>query len=101
MSVPDVSPIHPPARPPQPVRWPLGAPRPSGELVTGAGDFDKRRAAARRQAAYARRRRLGQIKVAVVVTSKDLHATGRRRGLVGISATRQELEQVRNDGKQL
>jgi hypothetical protein len=70
------------------LRHPVG----SGEAEI---DFEKRRAAARRQTAYARRRRLGQIKVAVVVIAADLIAAGLARGLLGSAgATREELARV-------
>ena len=60
-----------------------------------AGDFAKRRAAARRQAAYARRRRLGQIKVAVVVIAADLTRAGLARGLLNDAGpTREDLARV-------
>jgi hypothetical protein len=60
-----------------------------------AGDFDKRRAAARRQSQYRRRRRLGQITVAVVVSVPDLTRAGLARGLLSsVGVTRSELERV-------
>jgi ribosomal protein S9 len=60
-----------------------------------AGDFERRRNAAHRQSAYARRRRLGQIIVAVQVSQADLTRAGLARGLLSTAAaTRQELERV-------
>jgi len=59
------------------------------------GDFEKRRDAARRQSSYCRRRRLGQITVAVVVSVPDLTAAALRRGLLGSAgATREDLERI-------
>lgn len=43
--------------------------------------FEKRRAAASRQSAYRRRRRLGLIMVAFEVIEADLTAAGLRRGI--------------------
>jgi hypothetical protein len=57
--------------------------------------FAKRRAAAARQAAYARRRRLGRVVLAIEVTPEDLIAAGLRRGLLGSAgATREDLARI-------
>jgi hypothetical protein len=61
-----------------------------------AGDFEKRRAAARRQAQYRRRRRLGRVVIALEVMPEDLIAAALRRGLLPTAErpAREELEQI-------
>jgi hypothetical protein len=70
------------------LRHPVG----SGEAEI---DFEKRRAAAARQSAYRRRRRLGRIVIALEAMLEDLIAAGLARGLLSSpGASRAELARV-------
>jgi hypothetical protein len=74
-------------------QWSAYNQRPRGEAEI---DFEKRRAAARRQSSYRRRLRRGRIVIALEVYAEDLIAAGLRRGLLATAErpAREELERI-------